>query len=751
MSLVWDWETRSEIDIKSRGAYVYAQHPSTIALLASFKLKFDLPWTQASAAVRAWAASGGPLNTICRWRRGETCPPYVRAYVEAGGEIEAWNATFERLIWWNVMVPRHGWPRPAMERFRCTAVTAAAMSMPRDLERCGEALGLKIQKDKRGKALMKIHSIPTGFNEDGSAIWHPLIDDPTSMDAYHDYCDFDVLSEEEAAERLIPLNDYEMRVYWLNERINDKGLRIDTVSARAALRLIAKAKDKINEELAAVTGNAVTAVTQAARLKAWCEAQGVAMPSMDKDDVDEFLHSDRCVEGSAVQRALELRAEGAKPSVDKISAMLGRVGTDGRARGVYLHHGAGQTGRFSSRGVQAHNMPKYRKIFQDAHINQDTLFKAIRSEDPEVLTELYGAELGRPLHLLSDAVRGFIWAAPKHEFLVADYSSIEGRLAAWFAGEAWKIEAYRALDRGEGHGIYELTAAGIYNVDVKTVDKSQRQTGKVAELAYGYMGGVGSTRKFARQHKIALGKLINALWAATELDAREYAEKRFSERLKASDEHAIALGRDGWISAELMKTKWRAKHPMIVAMWKALEQAATNAVANPGQKFYVTRPSGPFDRLRTPACTYLVKQGFLWCLLPSGRPLAYGAPKMQMTEAPWADKTLDEVKREQKMSLTVRGVDAQSERWVRFPVYGGSLFNNLVQGTARDILVDGLFKTEQRYGTPSLHTHDEIGVEVLRSSAEIAEYETLLAEMPEWAVGLPMSSKAFLSKRYKKD
>ena len=347
--------------------------------------------------------------------------------------------------------------------------------------------------------------------------------------------------------------------------------------------------------------------------------------------------------------------------------------------------------------------------------------------------------------MLSDAVRGFIWAAPGHELLVADYSSIEGRLAAWFAGEAWKIEAYRALDRGEGHGIYELTAAGIYNVDVKTVDKSQRQTGKVAELAYGYMGGVGSTRKFARQHKIALGKLISALWAATDLDAREYAEKRFSERLKASDEHAIALGRDGWISAELMKTKWRAKHPGIVAMWKALEEAATAAVNNPGQKFEVSRPGG-----NAPACTYLVRQGFLWCLLPSGRALAYGAPKMAMTEAPWADKTLEEARREQKMSLTVRGVDAVSERWVRFPVYGGSLFNNLVQGTARDILVHGLFQTEERYGTPTGHTHDEIFVEVPRGSADVRAYEDLLSDLPDWCGGLPMRAAGFTSKRYRK-
>ena len=744
MTLLFDFETKSEINISQRGAYVYAQHPSTDALLASFKLKHDVAWDKTNAATKAWAAAGGPLNTLCRWRRGEPCPPYVRAYIEAGGELKCHNASFERLIFWHVMTPRYGWPKPAMEQFRCTAVTAAAMSLPRDLERLGDALDLKIKKDKRGKDLMKIHSIPVGFDETGKAIWHPLVDDPVSMDAYHDYCDFDVLSEEAASERLIPLSDSEMRIYWLNERINDKGLRIDTVSACAALTLIAKAKDKINEELAAVTGNAVTAVTQAARLKTWCEAQGLAMPSMDKDDVDEFLHSGRCVDGDPVQRALELRAEGAKPSVDKISAMLGRVGSDGRARGVYLHHGAGQTGRFSSRGVQAHNMPKYRKVFEDAHINQDTLFKLIRSEDPDTLTEVYGEELGRPLHLLSDAVRGFIWAAPKHDLLVADYSSIEGRLAAWFAGEEWELDAYQAVDRKEGYGIYELSAADIYGIDPAMVKKDQRKVGKVRILSCQYMTGAGGIRKFARQERVALPPLFPALWAAADDDRRTYAEKRFAERLKAHDANAEMMGHDGWIAAELIKLSYRGQHPMIVAMWKALEEAAINAVNNPGQKFEVSRLDG-----NTPACTYLVRHGWLWCLLPSGRALAYGAPKMQMTEAPWADKTLEEAKREKKNSLTVRGVD-QNEKWTRFPVYGGSLFNNLVQGSARDILVDGLFKTEERYGTPTGHTHDEIFVEVPRGSADVAEYESMLSRMPMWCADLPMNAAGFLSKRYKK-
>lgn len=717
-----DFETRSPIDITKRGAYVYSEHPLTDTLLASYKI------------------DDGPLS---RWKRGQPCPADIRAHVEAGGEIVAFNAAFERLIWWNVMTPRHGWPRPSLRQFRCTAVTAAAMSLPRSLEQLGAALDLDVRKDKRGRELMKIHSIPIGFTDSGDPIWHALADDPDSLEDYHRYCDSDVLTEEAAERRLIPLSNAEMEVYWLNERINDRGLRIDTRSARAAVRMSTETKRLVNRELTLLTGGRVTTVTQTAKLKAWIDSQGVEMPSMDKDDVDEFLHD--CDDlPDTVRRALELRQEGAKPSVEKIAAMLARVSTDGRARGVYLHHGAGQTGRFSSRGVQAHNMPKYRKSFEKAleeGLSVPVLFDAIRSGEPALLELLYGPELGRPLHLLSDAVRSFIMAAPGHELMDADYSSIEGRMAAWFAGEHWKLDAFRALDRGEGHGIYELAAAGIYGVRIEDVTKAQRPTGKVAELSCQYQTGVGGIKKFARQNKVKLPLLYDALWESAAEEQRAFVEKRFADRVAAHDPNTTILGREGWIAAELIKVGWRGKHPMIVESWKDLEDAATLAVEHPGVQFPAL--SG--------RVAYRVAHGFLWCLLPSGRALGYGAPKMQDVEAPWADKTLEPEKREKKRSLTARGTDAQTERWTRFPLYGGSLFNNVVQGAARDLLVNGLLKADAAGLPIVMHTHDEIGIELPRGTGDLAAFERLICELPPWADGLPLTAGGFKSKRYKKD
>lgn len=715
MTLSLDLETRSDVDLLKAGVYRYCESPHTDVLLASYR----------------WNRTG----PVLRWTRGDPCPADIAAHVASGGEIEAHNAGFERLLWRAVLTPRYGWPLPRLEQWRCIAVTAAAMSLPRSLDRLGAALDLGVKKDKRGKALIKAHSIPQGF-ADGLPIWN---DDPAGLAEFHAYCDTDVITEDQGADRLVPLSAAEQAVYHLNERINDRGVRLDVRSAKAALQLIAKAKKRIDDELAQVTGYYVTAVTQTAALARWIKSRGVTMPSMDKDDVEDFLFNYDDLPDD-VRRALELRQEGAKPSVDKIAAMVQRASADGRCRGVYLHHGAGQTGRFSSRGVQCHNMPKVRKVFEEAHPRTDILHTAIRTCEPEALEMLYGEDLGRPLHLLSDAVRSFLWAAPGHDLVDADFTSIEGVMAAWFAGEEWKLKAFRELFAGRGFGMYELFASKMYDVPVERVTKIQRAGGKVGELALGYQGGVGALAKMARQNKIKLPTLFGALWESADTTTRESAGKRFEERLEKHDPAADKLGREGWIAAELIKISWREAHPMIVQAWASLEDMVWRAVEQPGTKITSNQMN----------ISYLVRHGFLWCMLPSGRCLAYGAPRFQDVEAPWADKTQAPEAREKKRSVTVMGVDTVSENWVRYPVYGGSLFNNVVQGSARDILVNGMFKAEAAGYLIVLHTHDQITTEVPRDFGDVKEFERIISQAPAWAAGMPLQADGWRGKRFRK-
>lgn len=755
MALTWDFETQGVVNLKTRGAHIYAKHPSTSALLASFKLKLAGQNEKQKKAEAAWLAAGGPVNELCRWKRGQPCPPFVRAYIEAGGEFRAHNCQFERLIWWFTLEPL-GWPHLPLESCRCTAVAAAAMSLPRDLERLGDALGLKIKKDKRGKALMAIHSIPVGFNTDGEPIWHAKVDDPESLEEYHVYCDFDVLSEEEADDRLIPLSDEECEIYHLNERICDRGIRIDTASARAALRLAGRARVKIDAELAAVTGGVVTAVTQVARLKTWCASRGVVLETAGKDDISDALHDFDDIPDD-VRRALELRGEGGNTAESKIAGMLRGVGNGDRVYGAFLHHGAGQTGRFSSRGaLQLHNLVKYRKIFEDAHVNLDTLFEAIHYEDPDFLKFLYGDELGRPLHLLSDSVRSFLWAAPNHDLIAVDYSAIQGRLSPWFSGEQWKMDAYKALDEGWGPGIYEITASGIWNIPVEKVSRSlHRPGGKVADLSLGFRGGVGALSRMARALKLKLPPLFPALWEAADADIREHCEDRFKDRLAHHDATAERLGREGWIAGEIIKIGWRKKHPEIEKDWTVMENMAIEAVENPGRvvnsgyvkKADMVKPGDGTER-KASKISYMTAHGFLFARLPSGRCLAYGSPKMREVDAPWSDKTLPVAEREKVYSLTVRGVE--KDHWVRYPLSGGPQYNHGIQGMEYDILKVGMKNLEAGGYPVVLHCHDEPTVEVPRGYGDIEEVRRLMCDMPPWTRGLGISCGGWRGKRYRK-
>lgn len=478
MTLENDFETRSPVDLRKHGPYVYFEHPEARVLLGSFKLG----------------------ENRFRWRYGEPIPEQARAHVEAGGSISAHNSAFEALCWqW--LHENCGWPLPDVSQFRCTAATASAMQLPRSLDKLGEALGLEVKKDKEGARLMRKFSIA-----DKQGRFTQPEDDPEEFERYCQYCDTDVETEAEADSRMVPLSADEQSVYTLSEVINRRGIRIDVKSARAALALAEKAKKDLDRQMAQITGGAVRKCSEVAKLTAWVAENGVEVPSLAKADlVDVLAFPDL---PSHVREALETRQEAAKTSTSKIKAMLDRASKDGRVRGTYLYHGAG-TGRWTSMGVNFANMPRSRKSFEG--VRQDVLFEAIREGDPDYLRFLYGGDLGRPLHLLSDAIRGFIWAAPGHDLIQADYSNIEGSVVAWLANEEWKLEGIREILADPSKpDMYRQTAAKILGLPLDEVTKkhwSRQAVGKPAELAC-----------FRRDTKVLTSNGIKAIVEVSEKD-----------------------------------------------------------------------------------------------------------------------------------------------------------------------------------------------------------------------------------------
>jgi DNA polymerase bacteriophage-type len=304
-----DLEWRSDVPI-DRGAEQYFASPRSEPLLASYSF-------------------GGEIR---RWRRGAPCPDDIRQHAESGGVFAAHNAArFEARAFDMVLTPRLGWPEVKMSQWRCTLARASALGLPKKLETLGAALGLKIQKSREGKDLIRFFCVP---RKDG--LFNEPEDHPEKFDRFHAYCDDDVGSEMEAARRMVPLSDAEQRIWELDAEINQRGLRIDRASCEAAIRLVARAEADLDRRMREITGG--ISFSQVAKLREWVQAQGVPLLGTAKDDVLEALDLEDLPDH--VREALLIRQEAAKTSTRKLKAFLKRADPDDRIRGVFVYHGA---------------------------------------------------------------------------------------------------------------------------------------------------------------------------------------------------------------------------------------------------------------------------------------------------------------------------------------------------------------------------------------------------------------------------
>ena len=578
------------------------------------------------------------------------------------------------------------------------------------------------QKDKDGMRLIRKFSIPRKAKKGeapGLLYWTHPEDAPDDFAAFVAYCAQDVEVERAIRNKLVPLSDYEQRVWALTLRMNDRGVHLDMPLVDALQRVAEQAKDRLDKEMTEVTGHAVTACSQVAALTRWLQTQGVDADKLNKNAIEDLLASE--MHGNA-RRAVELRKEAAKTSTAKLATMAEWAGRDDRVRGLHLYHGAG-TGRFSGRGPQFQNLPRGTGTVKEPEDAVDDMLTG----DARWIDLIYG----HPMSAVSDMLRSCLTASPGNRLLAADYSAIEGRVTAWMAGEEWKLEAFRAADAGTGPGIYELTASEILNVLVTSITKAQRQAyGKVPELALGFQGGVLAFFAMAAVYGVDMADAYEPLQKTADPEVWGRAEKRYEECLERNDSGTDVMTRKAWIASEVTKVLWRNKHPRTVEMWHGLEDAAREAVQNPGA-------IATWGKI-----SYVVRRGFLWCRLPSGRCLAYGSPRIEDRKTPWGDS---------KPSVTALGVDSVTKKWSRSALYGGLLTENCVQGVARDLMVHGMLEAEDGGYPIVLTVHDEGVADVPLGFGSLAEFERLLCSTPSWAAGLPVVASGWGGFRYRKE
>lgn len=454
-----DFETRATVNLRKTGVYPYAEHPNTGIWCMAWAFDGEEPavwWPEDVCSV---------LGLTYDW--DTKLPRQVLAHIEAGGEIRAWNAEFERVIWREIMHKRFGFPNPKLEQWVCSAAEAAAMSLPRSLDQASKVTGVKQQKDDEGYSLMMRMTRPRKIHEDGRVEWWNV---PERILRLGDYCKQDVRTEKAVVKVLRRLTPLEREHYLETCRMNDRGITVDVELVEAAIEVADEGVARANLALEQITAGEVTEVTHHQRLRQWVNDKGVETDSVAKKAVRELLESDL---DPSVREALQLRADAGRTSIAKLDAMLECLCEDGKIHGSLMYHGA-STGRWTARLVQPHNFPRGE-------------VDGIEEFIPYVLGRQYESieMFAHPVVVVSSMLRSMLTASPGHELLAADYSGIEARVVCWIAGQDDALELYR-----QGEDPYKHFAAKMYGVPLKSVTKGQRQTGKFAVLGCGF--GMGA-------------------------------------------------------------------------------------------------------------------------------------------------------------------------------------------------------------------------------------------------------------------
>ena len=727
------------VDLRSAGVHRYAEHPATDVILVRYRF--------------------GNHGRVSAWQMGDADPYDLLDHVRKGGVFVAHNATFERTMWNKVLRRNHpDWPELTIEQQDCTMSRCSALAIPAGLDFAAQVLGVTYRKDKEGQALMMRMCRPrsrtpcpdclgtkTMRRNDGYGAFETACrtcngvgevytwwDDADRMKRLGDYCEQDVLVETAIDEKVPPLSERERRVWELDQRINDRGVMLDVPMIKRLIATVEYAKTQLDKRMNEITHGFVKKCSQPAKIAEWITLMGVPCTSVAKGEQDDLLLVADALLSADIREVIELRQQASKSSTAKLKAMLNCVCADGRARGQLFYHGA-HTGRWAGRLIQPQNLYRVDEEADGQDITR-LMNMATAVPEPKALHGLIDMTFGKPMTMIAKTMRSQFIAAPGKKFVGADKSNIEGRINAWLAGEDWKLDAFRAYDRGDGPDLYRVAYARSFGVAVDDVRGAKRQVGKVQELALGYQGSVGAFISMGKNYRVRPADLTPIVMQATQAVVWDTMAAQFDK-----SKNKYGLPEDQWTALRLIVGAWRTAHPNIVQGWWDLQDAAVEAVDNPQTIVDVFG-----GRVR-----YLFARGFLWCSLPSKRLLSYCNPRVVTTKEKVTNAQGEEYERI-KRSVHYDGYDGEKRQWSSHSLYGGMQCAHVVSGLARDTIVDDAFEAERRGYATVLTVHDELLTEVDASFGSDKELEQILCIVPPYCAGLPLAAKAWTDSRYSK-
>jgi len=742
-----DFEGGSAADLPLVGVHKYARHWTTHVYCMAYR--FD---NEASKI----------------WYMWEPFPQEVADHVEAGGVVVAHNASFERTLWNTVLrrpnrvdgLPALKLPVLRTRQMVCTMARASALSLPAGLDYIAQVMGFEFRKDAVGGKLMMKYARPasTITNEDGRVeyTWHR---DRKEMLRIGAYCLQDVSVEAEGDAFLMQHATRERRVWELDQTINDRGVRLDIALAVRAVQVVEAAKERLHTRMNEITEGAVPKCSQVAKLVAWINSRGVPCTSIAKGQQQELVAA--ASSDPVVLEALSLRQQAGKGTpTSKFQTMVDcACEEDDKARGQLFYHGA-STGRWAGRLIQFQNLPGMDEERDGANVR--AVLAVLRADHltVEERVDAIAQICGTVLPMLSKSLRQMLMASPGCRFIGGDLSNIEGCVAAWLAGEDWKVDAYAEFQRtgNKNLDLYRVAYSRAFGVLAEAITGPQRQVGKVMELACGYQGAIGAFLGMCRNYNINPDTMVPAIRGATPEGVWEAARARYTH----PGVKKFGLSEETWTALRVAVDLWRGSHPAIVGSWWELQDAAIDAVSNPGE--VVEAMNGKV--------AYVYSRQVLWCKLPSGRHLAYHRPRVQTHKqeqlqdkdgkTAWVDDsdvvaylkegfTFTDAEPRYKKQVFFEGYDNTRSRWdENMALYGGLQFENIVQAIARDVMVEGMFAAETKGYPIVLTVHDELLCDVPNGHGSAAELKAIMSTVPHWCVGLPLAAKCWEDERYAK-
>jgi len=706
-----DFETFSHVTkLDKVGSYRYFDDPSTDVLCG------------------AYAFDNGPIKL---WWPGDDYP-----FGDFDGTFLAWNAGFERWCTNHVMTELYDWEHIPLRRWQCVAAQARCQALPGSLDKAAQFCKLPYKKDMQGHRIMLNLCKPASDAQqikfwarknEGALLPHEikLVDrfgaEAASMRCHHTpekmerlgrYCRSDVAPERALFHMLDAWDPFELECYYQNEIINDRGVGVDTDFARAAVEYADDENHYFRDQLKDITDGVVTTPKQYQRHKTWLMPhisedvkdmmakyeKGEKKYTLDSETRERILSQADHITGfisDDVYDFIDIIHQAGKSTISKYQSLCDRAITGltdfdasgCRVHGSYVYAGAAQTLRFSSKGLQLHNMKR------SVHPDAVKLIRAVIEHDDD-----YIRSKGDIINVLSELIRPVLIAALNRHLVWGDWSAIEARILPWLAkGMKGAQDLLDMFARGED--VYVKVASEILHMKKSDVDDDQRQShGKIPQLSLGFGGGPGALLAMARGYRVHMTE----------------------------------------DTAKSVVVTWRKTNPWAPLLWAEVERASMLAMRNAGRTFTAGRISYVYDP------DSLGGLGALWALLPGGLELCYPGARVELVKKPWGDEELGIT------ALKGAWHPKQGEsQWPRVPLWYGLLVENAAQAVAGRIIKEAINEAPKEELDIVLHTHDELVIETGDPKTDKIKLKKLMERKLSWCMDLPMAAEVAHGKRYK--